>query len=69
MIKVWFLVWLGGAENSQDGSEWISLLLVSITVHDKVDDDDDALGLVVVWAIWPLALRIEYYGYRSKQLA
>ena len=43
--------------------------MVSITVHDKVDDDDDALGLVVVWAIWPLALRIEYYGYRSKQLA
>jgi hypothetical protein len=44
------LGWAAGAENSQDGSECISLLLVSITVHDKVDDDDDALGLVVVWA-------------------
>lgn len=45
--------------------EWISLLLVSLTVHDKVDDDDDALGLVVVWAIWPLQDRV-YHGYRSK---
>ena len=49
------LGWAAGAENSQDGSEWISLLLVSITVHDKVDDDDDALGLVVVWASYMAA--------------